>query len=140
VVLTTKRPKSAKFPNSIVTIGDHIRTRRLELGLLQKDVAVTIGVDTCTITNWEKNRSSPQLHLLPGVVRFLGYSPFIVNEGGELGERIRLYRKSLGITQKKLAKDLGIDPTTLARWEKGSFNTKGERTRDAIAQLLSMSS
>jgi transcriptional regulator with XRE-family HTH domain len=113
-----------------------MRKRRLDLKLLQKDVAVAIGVDTYTIANWEKNRCNPQLHLLPSVVRFLGHNPFLVDEVRELGEKIRAYRRSLGITQKKLAQELGIDPTTLARWERGKTSTKGERTKEAVAQLF----
>jgi transcriptional regulator with XRE-family HTH domain len=101
-------------------------------------VAVAIGVHTCTITNWEKNRSSPLLHLIPRVVRFLGYNPFLVDEVGELGSKIRAYRRSLGITQKGLARELGIDPTTLARWEKGRTQTEGERMKKAAARLFSI--
>jgi transcriptional regulator with XRE-family HTH domain len=138
VTLSTKKPQSEAYPKVLITIGDHLRKKRLDLNLLQKEVAVTIGVDTCTIANWEKNRSSPQLHLLPRVLRFLGYTPFSGGVGTELGERIRAYRRSRGMTQKGLAKELGIDPTTLARWERGQIQTKGKRTKEAAARLLSM--
>jgi transcriptional regulator with XRE-family HTH domain len=138
VTLAAKKPKSEAYPKALISTGDHIRKRRLDLGMLQKDVAVAIGVDTCTITNWEKNRCRPQLHLIPRVVRFLGYDPLLMVETGELGEMIRQYRRSRAIAQKKLAQELGIDPTTLARWEKGMIKTKGERTKEVPAQLLSM--
>jgi len=99
-------------------IGDHLRKRRLDLGLLQKDVAATIGVDTCTITNWEKGRSEPELRFIPKIVNFLGYEP-----GGlkpvTLGERIKWYRYMRGISQEELARQIGIDPTTLSRLERG---------------------
>jgi len=54
-----------------VTIGDHLR-KRLDLGLFQKDVAVFIGVDICTVTNWEKNKGEPQLRFIPKITDFLG--------------------------------------------------------------------
>src|SRR3990167_3741304 len=36
------------------TLGEHIKRRRLELGLEQKDVAKQLGVTTDTVLNWEK--------------------------------------------------------------------------------------
>jgi transcriptional regulator with XRE-family HTH domain len=36
-----------------------------------------------------------------------------------LGEKIVNYRRLSGITQKELAEFLKVDPTTLARWERG---------------------
>jgi DNA-binding XRE family transcriptional regulator len=55
-----------------VTLGDHLRRRRLELGLYQKDVAAQIGVTTSSIWNWENNWSSITLRCLPNVIEFLG--------------------------------------------------------------------
>ena len=57
--LVSKKPPSAMYPKELNTLGDHIRARRLNLGLLQKDVAEIIGVTTDTITNWDKNRLDP---------------------------------------------------------------------------------
>jgi transcriptional regulator with XRE-family HTH domain len=88
------------------------------LKLLQKEVAGMLGVDTNTVTNWEKNRCQPKLHILPKIVQFLGYSPF-PTESQSVGERIKTYRREHGITQKELAMFLGVDPGTLARWESG---------------------
>jgi DNA-binding XRE family transcriptional regulator len=57
-------------------MGDHIRQKRLDLGLQQKDVAVQIRVSEASIYNWERNRTAPQVHQIPGVISFLGYDPF----------------------------------------------------------------
>jgi transcriptional regulator with XRE-family HTH domain len=59
----------------LVTVGDHIRRRRLDLGLLQREVAERLGADAATITNWELNRTQPALRFLPAIVGFLGYPP-----------------------------------------------------------------
>jgi transcriptional regulator with XRE-family HTH domain len=48
-----------------------------------------------------------------------------------LGEKIARARKWLGITQEVLAREIGVDPGILARWEKG----KGRPTKKAIALL-----
>ena len=41
-----------------------------------------------------------------------------------MGDRIREYRRIHGLSQKKLAAQLGIDPTTLAGWERGKHQPK----------------
>ena len=63
------------YPKQLKTLGDHIRARRLDLGLLQKDVAEIIGVTTDTIANWEKNRHHPMRCHYMRINTFLGYSP-----------------------------------------------------------------
>jgi transcriptional regulator with XRE-family HTH domain len=104
-------------PKNRVTPGDHIRKRRLDLGLLQKEVAVAAGVDTMRICNWEKGRSGRQPRFIPRIIRFLGYEPECVKPL-TLGERIKRHRTLRGISQKELARQIGIDPTTLSRLER----------------------
>jgi len=115
ITLTAQKP--SKIPQNLQTLGDHIKKRRLELGLYQLQVAEAIGVDECTITNWEKNRTTPMLWALPKIIEFLGYDPTL-SEPKTLSEKLFQYRRSRGVSQKEMAKSLGIDPTTLARWEK----------------------
>lgn len=115
--LKAQKPKSPKYPKKLETIGDHIRKRRLDLGLFQKEVAQQIGVDTTTIYNWERNANSPQVHELPGVIRFLGYNPYPA--AGSLSEKLTALRRTLGLNQRVMAKRLGIDPGTLRNWENG---------------------
>ncbi|MBI3586592.1 MAG: helix-turn-helix transcriptional regulator, partial [Ignavibacteriales bacterium] len=82
--------------------------KRLELRLLQKEVASKLGVDEMTVCNWEKNHSSPMLHLLAKIIDLLGYDPK-TSEAKTLGEKVLQYRKSHGITQKELARRIGVD-------------------------------
>ena len=71
------------------TLGDHLRNRRLDLGLLQGDVANMLGTTVLTICNWEVNRSSPQLRFIPAVNAFLGHDAYST-QGETLGERLAL--------------------------------------------------
>jgi len=64
------------YPKQLQTLGDHIRARRLDLGLLQKDVAEIIGVITDTITNWEKGRNQPMRSHYLKITKVLGYNTF----------------------------------------------------------------
>ena len=41
------------------TLGDHLRKRRMDLGLRQQDVAERLGVCTDTVVNWEQARCEP---------------------------------------------------------------------------------
>jgi transcriptional regulator with XRE-family HTH domain len=118
VSLKGQKPIPKPYPRQLKTLGDHLRKKRLDLKLLQKEVALILGVDETTIDNWENNHSSPRLRHIPGIIKFLGYVPFDTNTKS-LGEKIVRFRRLLGITQKELAKTLGVDPSTLGRWEKG---------------------
>ena len=68
------------------TLGEHIRARRRELRLLQKEAAAEIGVTTDTVHNWETGKTDPPIGVMPQVLTFLGYDPF--DEPQTLPERM----------------------------------------------------
>ena len=119
VALWAKKPVSAAYPTELRTVGDHMRKRRLELEMLQKDVAKEFGATVCTYRNWEKNRSNPSLVFIPMIIEFLGYVPYDTT-CQDLGKRIAAKRRMLGLRQKDLARLIGVDPTTVRAWEKGN--------------------
>ncbi len=98
------------------TIGEHLKKRRNELALLQRDVAERFGVCEDTITGWETSRSTPQIQYYPKLIEFLGYNPFPVDEA-TLGGRIKKYRMERGVSQKKFARMMHVDETTVRAWE-----------------------
>jgi DNA-binding transcriptional regulator YiaG len=57
--------------------------------------------------------------LIPKIVQFPGYAPFSKNQEPTFIEELKEHRPMHGLSQKRLAKVLRIDPATLARWEKG---------------------
>jgi len=85
------KPKSACYPSEPVTIGEHIRKKRMDLKLLQSDVARIIKVSEDCITYWENNRSIPQINYYPQIIEFLGYCPFEIDET-ILSGRLKAYR------------------------------------------------
>jgi transcriptional regulator with XRE-family HTH domain len=127
------RPLLRAYPQALVTIGDHLRKRRLDLGLLQREVAERLGVDHCTITNWELNRTTPALRFLPGIVRLLGYA--VWDPGTSIGGRLLALRRERGLSQTAFARILGVDPSTLSRWERNLRVPKGLYARLAEAFL-----
>jgi transcriptional regulator with XRE-family HTH domain len=125
--------KPAKYPKQINSLGDHIRARRLDLKLLQKQVADQIGVHEQTITGWERNATSPEIHYIPAILSFLGYNP--IPPVQTLPERLAMARKMLGLSQRKMAEKLGVDPATIKNWEAGRHQPTG-KSLDVIASIL----
>lgn len=109
------------------SLGDHIRSRRLDLGLFQANIAHQIGANTMTIYNWEGNKSYPAIRYIPAILRFLGYNPF--PPAHTLPERLAAARKMLGLSQRNLAESLGVDPGTLQAWEAGQHTPGGKNDR-----------
>ncbi|QIL42584.1 helix-turn-helix transcriptional regulator [Pedobacter sp. HDW13] len=88
----------------------------MELKLLQKDVARICGVTEDCITNWERNRSTPQIQFFPCIINFLGYMPFEVDLTSPSG-KLKAHRNINGLSQKQFGKILGVDGATICSWE-----------------------
>ena len=56
------------------------------------------------------------LHMA-AIISFLGYNP-VPEPNGE-PEKLVWQRTSLGLSQEEAARQMGVDPGTLARWELG---------------------
>ena len=117
ISLKSLKPKSSEYPKELKTLGDHLRKRRLDLKLLQKEVGQRIGGSVSDVWNWENNRVSPAVKFIPAIIAFLGFNPLPQPAG--LAEHLVWFRQSKGWTQKAFAKVLGVDQTTVARWERG---------------------
>jgi transcriptional regulator with XRE-family HTH domain len=108
-------------------VGEHLKKKRLDLGLRQKDVAREVGVSQKTYEYWEGGRTvEPDIRHYPAIIRFLGYDPAQPDPTLYIGERLRAVRRARGLSRKKLAKQLGVDESTLWKWEE-----RGEQGRPA---------
>jgi transcriptional regulator with XRE-family HTH domain len=105
------------------TLGDHLQKRRLDLGVQWKDVAEQIGASATNVALWRAGRTAPGLRLWPGIIRFLGYDPR--PKATTIGDQLKRHREGQGVTQKELARHLGVDPATLAGWERGERQPAG---------------
>lgn len=54
---------------------------------------------------------------MPAIIRFLGYDPLPPPKNW--AEQLVRFRVALGMTQQKAARQIGVDQSTLARWERG---------------------
>ena len=129
------KPKPPEYPKTLEKLGDHLRKARLDRGLLQKLVAEQLGVNATTITNWELGRTPPDLPFIPKILQFLGYTPWD-GKPRNLGQRLKALRWTLGMTQEDMARRLGMDPTTLARWERGGKGPTARKFRWCVETIL----
>ena len=114
---TGAKPAIKEAPVNPQTIGEHMLKKRIDDGLLQKDVASIIGVSEGSITYWENGRSHPQVRHYPAIMAFLGYYPF-ANEKDIVVGRLMQVRYCKGFTYLQCAKELGVDCGTVRRWER----------------------
>jgi transcriptional regulator with XRE-family HTH domain len=129
-------PPPRKCPRELKTLGDHLRQARLLRDLMQTEVAEAIGVNYQTVLNWEMNHTRVSTRFMPKVVAFLGYDPR--EESGSLGLRIRALRERQGLSQAALAEKVGVNASTVTRWERGRvrklFPTVRRRFEEFLAE------
>ena len=115
--LKAQKPLNPAYPKVLTTLGDHIRKHRLDLELSQRQVASRLGTLEESVYNWERGRNAPETRFISKIYNFLGYCPY--NRYTLLCQKIRLWRESLGLSQRELAERAGVDESALSAWERG---------------------
>ena len=108
----------------------------MDLGLLQRDVAVQIGVHVQTLALWELRGTTPTIRQWPGIIRFLSYDP-----EGELetfADLLQAARRRLGYSHRRLGEALGLDPSTTYKWEHGKVprNVRSWKRLESMFEAL----
>ena len=70
---------------------------------------------------------------MPAIIQFLGYDP--QPPADPLSERLAATRKRLGLSQRKMAAKLGVDPCTVKGWEAG-LHRPSDKGLDLIGNLF----
>ena len=120
VALKGLKPKDTDFEAR--SIGEHIRKRRLELRLSQREAARRLGLSWRTVFNWENGKTKPAVESIPAIIEFLGRDPF--GNADSLSDRLAAARRTRGWTIKQAAEQLGVDEGTWGRWEKTEIPSK----------------
>jgi DNA-binding XRE family transcriptional regulator len=128
------KPRPVSYPRDPTTIGEHIRKKRMDLRLLQNDVASIIKVTEDCITLWEKNHSVPQINYFPRIINFLGYCPLEFDET-TLSGRLKAYRWRNGFSNKKLGRLLKVNGSTILAWK----NEKSIPKQEHLLELEALS-
>ena len=135
LTLKALKPKVTDCPP--VLLGEHIKKRRLELGLTQKEAGKHFGVTSFTVTNWEHGLRKPAIQHLPAICQFLGYDPEPPTPD-TLAERLAAKRRQFGWSQRVAAKKLGVDPSTWSAWEQGG-TIMSKAHRHMVAKFTGLS-
>jgi transcriptional regulator with XRE-family HTH domain len=93
------------------------------LNLTKRQLSLNLNVSDITIYLWEKNKVQPSVAQIPKIIEFLGKNPFEA-KSENLGDKLRSYRQLNGLSQKKFAKQLRVDQSTLAGWERGKHQPR----------------
>jgi transcriptional regulator with XRE-family HTH domain len=108
--LTLKALRPKDYSEDPPTIGQHLKKRRRELGLLQRGASERMGVSAETVANWENGKTEPVAAQFRPVVAFLGYDP--TRAPTTLAGRLEAKRRVLGVTFAQVARYLEWDPGT----------------------------
>lgn len=130
------RHRGVPVPKDPKTIGEHLRKRRHELGMLNREAAHKLRVSRRTLSLWEWDEAYPTWTYQPRLIAYLGYDPFdnpslgrpLGNETTDvavlcsihplsLGQQLAKLRMELRKTRKDLAKEIGVSEKTLKWWE-----------------------
>ena len=114
--ITYEFPKVPE-PSPPATLSEHLKRCRQKTGLTQAEAAQKMGISEWTMIKWEMGEKEPLDRLWPTVIGFLGYDPS--PEPTSCGEGLRVARRRVGLSAKALAKEIGCDPETVAKWERG---------------------
>jgi transcriptional regulator with XRE-family HTH domain len=125
--LTLKALRAKDYPENPETLGEHLKKRRRQLGLLQRETAEMLGVSKDTVVNWEKDKTKPVAAQFRPVVAFLGYDP--TPEPQTLAERLQAKRRTLSVTFSQVARYLGWNSGTLARYLSGKWRMPPDRAK-----------
>jgi len=78
-----------------VSLGEHIKRKRLELGLTQKEAGRLLGVTSSTGTNWEHGQRNHAIQHFPAIYQFIGYDAEPPTSDA-LAERLVAKRRQVG--------------------------------------------
>lgn len=112
-----------RVPARPPTLTDALRAA----GMTRVQLARTMHLSRPTIYQWEKGRRRPACHYWPSLATALGVRledvekffadlPPARHDGTPLPS-LAYQRRRAGVTQRALARSLGVAPTTLAMWE-----------------------
>jgi DNA-binding XRE family transcriptional regulator len=113
ITLFGEIPKGYK--RNPVTLGEHLKKRRLEANMMQKEAAAELLVNEWTYSNWEKDQTTTEIRYMPRLIEWLGYDPNPPPKNSS--EWLMAVRRNLGLSRKRLAKLLGADESTVRQWE-----------------------
>ena len=129
------KPKHSRYPTTIITVGDELRSVRIDRGFTQHQVAEMIGVNRNFIYEMELNHHTNTIFALHKTYLFLEYiSTTLKIDVSDLRGKLFEHRIKNGFTFNALSDKIGLDKSTIARFEKGKASKK--ETENKIRDYL----
>ena len=120
LALTSHKPKHFRYPKEVLTVGDEVRQIRIDRGLRQWDADDLVGAHRGFFNELEMGNRENSIYVLHKAAKFIGYVPKVLNidETTPRG-KMYAYRIINGYPLRFVAEKIGIDKSTLGRWERG---------------------
>lgn len=129
--------------------GEQLKTRRIEKGESQQDVARAVGVARQLVSRWELDIALPS-RLRMAKLEEWSTAPtapptLSIPEGlmrvvvGKAGRWLKTRREEQGQSQTDAARVMGVHCTTISRWERGVMVPDSMRQIVAIAHWSGLS-
>lgn len=99
-----------------VTLGQHLRSRRLVQNLTQEHVARRLNTLREHYERWERDEVSPTASLWPRLIAFIGGYPFSVETSAEL---VLKARRMFGLSQYAFGRKVQAIAEDVRKWEHG---------------------
>lgn len=127
-----------------------LRKLRKEKNLTQEELAKILKTAPSAISMYERGEREPSLETIMSIANFfsvdidflLGKSPPYEDstsspeESSGIGEKIRPLREKLGLSQSKLAKEIGVPLQTFRKWELGFVANLSRDNLFSLCRLL----
>ena len=111
---------------NLESVADKLQYARLTAGIHQDVLADMIGIDRITLLRYENGHRNEdslcvewliRIAIACGLDKYFCCNDYHIFLAENPGQQIKQWRKSQKLTQKKLAAMLGVNITTLKRWE-----------------------
>lgn len=114
------------YPKNPKSIGEIIRKARMDKGLQTKELAQALEVSPDSVINWELRGRKPRYRHIGMLEKILGINlPVSLLYKGypakaeTISQKIKRKRLELSLSQKELARMLGVNKDTIKDWEDG---------------------
>lgn len=107
--------KPREYSDNPHTLGEHLKRKRLQDGLLQRVAAEQIGACHTAYLQWETDQNLPFVRYYPAIIAFLGYEPW--PEATCRQEQLIQFRQRRGWSIRQAARAADVDAGTWGRWE-----------------------
>ncbi|MFY0630028.1 MAG: helix-turn-helix domain-containing protein [Flavobacteriaceae bacterium] len=134
IEIHTTRRQAEDYPKSLNTLADHIKAKRLDQRLSQKQLAKILDVKVQTFWTWETMGANPLPIMMKRIVIWLGYVPMIGRDKNMLSGQLYTFRMNHGYTQKHIAEILRIDRWAVTKIE--NDKTVDQKYIDRIRELI----